>query len=92
MQFEGRLFMREVSPDGYNDLRTLHDPAFDVHPRLIALCTNAGDVGISIMIAKATGLAVVCRSGGHSTAGNSGRNDAMVIGVRKVQHCVIDTH
>ena len=86
LNFRGYLVVRDASSDEYNDLRKLHDPAFDVFPSLIAVCTSADDVRIAISIAKATGLSAVCRSGGHSTAGYSGRDDALVIDLREMQN------
>lgn len=90
LKFGGYLVLRDASSNDYNELRRLHDPAFDTFPSLIAVCTNTDDVRIAIAIAKTTGLSVVCRSGGHSTAGYSGRDDGMVIDLRMMRLFEVD--
>ncbi|MFC4115394.1 FAD-binding oxidoreductase [Nonomuraea zeae] len=55
---------------GYAGARRLYNPAFDrVRPGGVAYCANAADVSRCLAFARATGVPVTSRSGGHSYAG-----------------------
>ncbi|MFC2968557.1 FAD-dependent oxidoreductase [Acidimangrovimonas pyrenivorans] len=57
-------------PD-YDRDRMLSNPRFDHFPKVIVYCVAESDVRSCLELARAAGLAVVVRSGGHSTGGFS---------------------
>ncbi|WP_344874378.1 FAD-binding oxidoreductase [Nonomuraea antimicrobica] len=55
---------------GYTTARRLFNPAYDqVRPQAVAYCESAGDVSACLGFARANGVPVTSRSGGHSYAG-----------------------
>jgi len=57
---------------GYDAARLLYSPRFDgVHPLAVVYCESAIDVSRTILWARANGVAIAPRSGGHSYAGYS---------------------
>ncbi|NUS02850.1 MAG: FAD-binding oxidoreductase [Nonomuraea sp.] len=55
---------------GYDRARRLFNPVHDrIRPGGVAYCANPGDVSTCLAFARATGVAVTPRSGGHSYAG-----------------------
>jgi len=74
---------------GYNDARQGFMHGYQEFPQLIAFCTCESDVVAALAFARASGLKVVARSGGHSTAGFS-VNDQMVVDTSRLSHVLID--
>jgi FAD/FMN-containing dehydrogenase len=74
---------------GYNDARMGFMHPYQEFPQLIAFCTCESDVVAALAFARASGLKVVARSGGHSTAGFS-VNDQMVVDTSRISHVLID--
>ncbi|NJP93300.1 FAD-binding oxidoreductase [Nonomuraea sp. FMUSA5-5] len=71
-RLRGRLAGTLVLPGdaGYAAARRLNNPAFDgVRPQAVAYCASAADVSASLAFARAHGVPVTSRSGGHSYAG-----------------------
>ena len=62
----------------------------DKRPRMIAACSDASDVRAALDRARADGLAVAVRSGGHAVAGQSSNDDGLVIDVRPMKSIDID--
>lgn len=57
---------------GYTTATQLFNPSFDsIHPAAVAYCANPSDVQRSIAFARAHGVALATRGGGHSFAGYS---------------------
>lgn len=75
--FQGQL----VHPNdpAYEKDRLIFNPAFQGFPQLIAYCVAESDVAWCLSAAQANGMAAVCRSGGHSTAGFSTIDGGLVI-------------
>jgi FAD/FMN-containing dehydrogenase len=67
--FRGRL-IRPGDPD-YDEQRKVWNGSIDRHPALIARCTGVADVIAAVRFARATGLLVAVRGGGHSFPGLS---------------------
>jgi FAD/FMN-containing dehydrogenase len=67
------------------------NPAFDEKPALIAFCQIAADVRYCLKFAATWSLQVVCRSGGHSTAGFCLATGALVIDVSQINDVYVDT-
>ena len=74
----------------YDDRRAVFNAMIDKRPRMIASCSTAADVALALDRARADGLAVAVRSGGHAVAGLSTNNDGLVIDVRPMKTISID--
>lgn len=74
---DGELYTPE-SP-GYDDVRRPADVRYaDVRPRAVVRCASARDVVRAIAYARAEGLPVVPRGGGHCFAGRSSTDGVVV--------------
>ena len=61
-------------------------PPSSADQRLVVYCETPGDVRQSLGFARRLGLAVRCRSGGHSTAGFSVADGCMIIDTSRMQY------
>ena len=66
-QLRGRL-LRPGDP-GYDDARTIWNGMIDRRPALVARCVGVGDVVACVRFAKAQGLTLSVKGGGHNIAG-----------------------
>src|ERR1019366_3838949 len=62
----------------------------DRRPRLIVKCTDAADVMAAVRMAKANGLRVSIRGGGHNAAGLGVCDDGMVIDLAPINYVRVD--
>jgi FAD/FMN-containing dehydrogenase len=53
----------------YDEVRALHNGAYDVRPQAIARCVDAADVMAAVTTAQGLGVDVAVRGGGHNGAG-----------------------
>src|SRR5580698_2733843 len=65
--FSGRLLLPADAE--YEDARRIHNGLVDKHPALIARCHGVADVADAVKLARALGLEVSVRGGGHNVAG-----------------------
>jgi FAD/FMN-containing dehydrogenase len=73
---------RVITPDDdddYDTARTLFYGGMDRRPIAIVRATGADDVGHAIRVTRDAGVDLAVRSGGHSVAGHSVIDDAVVI-------------
>src|SRR3954466_4066920 len=73
----------------YDVARKLHDPTVDRRPAAIVRVADAQDVSGTIRFAKASGLEIAVRSGGHSIPGHSMVDDGGVIDTTELKSLYI---
>src|SRR4051812_13624504 len=76
-QFRGPVL--EPADAAYDQARKVYNAMIDRRPGLIAICADVADVMAAVKMAKANGLPVSIRGGGHNAAGLSVCDDGMVI-------------
>ena len=86
--FEGRL----IGPDDsdYDEARSLFNAMIDKRPALIARCANADDVAKAVAFARAHGLPIAIRGGGHNGAGLGSVDDGVVIDLSLMRDVEVD--
>ena len=76
--------------DGYDNARRIWNAMIDRRPALIARCAGAADVVRSVNFARAHGLRVAVRGGGHNVAGNAVCDGGLVIDLSPMKGIRID--
>ena len=74
----------------YDESRAIFNSMIDRKPALIAKATDADDVAAVIALARDTGVDLTVRSGGHSVAGMSIADDAILLDLRGLNQVVVD--
>jgi FAD binding domain len=75
--FQGELL--DPRHPGYDGARRLWNGAIDKRPALIARCTGPADVRAGIELARAGGLPLAVRGGGHNVAGTASCDGGLVL-------------
>jgi hypothetical protein len=86
--FDGELW--HPGDPGYDEARVVFNTIFDRHPAAIARCASERDVIAALSLARRKGLPISVRAGGHSAAGFSVADDALVVDVRGLTDVAID--
>lgn len=87
----GRHFLR--GDDGYEAARrgtVWNQRVPERYPEVIVQATDTDDIVSALRYAKANGLKVNIRSGGHSWAANHLQNGALLLDVNRINHARID--
>jgi FAD/FMN-containing dehydrogenase len=80
----------EPGDPGYEDPCTLFNTMIRRRPRLVARCVGVDDVVAALALARAHGLPVAVRAGGHSVAGLSLCDDGVVLDLRDMADVEVD--
>jgi FAD/FMN-containing dehydrogenase len=80
----------EPGDGGYEAARHVWNAMIDKRPALIARCRCEADVLAALAHARAQGLEVAVRGGGHNVAGSALCNDGMVIDLSPMRAVVVD--
>jgi len=83
---------RVIAPDdeGYDAGRTLFYGGYERHPAVIVRAADVDDVARVVNLARASGLPLAVRGGGHSAAGHSVCDDGIVLDLRDLRSLEID--
>ena len=90
---DGRPFAGElIGPDHprYEQARRIWNGMIDRRPALIARCAGEDDVISALRFARARGLPVAVRGGGHNVAGNATCDDGVVIDLSGLKGIAVD--
>ena len=70
-----------VLPDAasYDEVRRVHNGDIDRRPAVIARCRGMADIGDAIRFARARGLEITVRGGGHNVGGRAVADGGMMI-------------
>ncbi|HET9736638.1 MAG TPA: FAD-binding oxidoreductase, partial [Solirubrobacteraceae bacterium] len=74
----------------YDRARRVHNASVDRHPVLIVRPTDAADVALVVAHAQERGLPLVVRAGGHSMAGHSTGDGALLLDLSAMRDVEID--
>jgi FAD/FMN-containing dehydrogenase len=87
-----RVHGRVLAPgdEGYDDARVVALGGIDRRPAVIVRVADARDVREVIALARATGLELAVRAGGHSGAAHSVVDDGIVLDVRDLVSLEVD--
>jgi FAD/FMN-containing dehydrogenase len=86
--FQGQQF--RPGDDGYDEARAIYNGMVDKRPALIARCSGVADVVEAVNLARAKGLPLAVRCGGHNVAGNAVCADGIQIDLRGMKGVHVD--
>jgi FAD binding domain/Berberine and berberine like len=75
---------------GYGEARKVYNGMIDKRPRLIAKCTDVGDVIAAVNFGRDNNLPVSVRGGGHNAAGSGVCDDGLVIDLSPMRWVHVD--
>ena len=74
----------------YDDARKVYNAMIDKRPAVVVRCTGVADVIAAVNAARAAGLSVAIRGGGHSVPGFGTADDALVIDLGRMRGIRVD--
>jgi FAD/FMN-containing dehydrogenase len=91
-ELSGRVSGRVLRPtdDGYDAARRVHNGLVDRAPAVIVRCRSAADAAAGVRFARAAGLDVSVRGGGHSVAGRAVVDGAVMIDLAEMKGTSVD--
>ena len=83
---------RIIQPDdgGYDEARRVHNGLIDRRPAIIVRCRSAADAAAALRFARAEGLDISVRGGGHNVAGRAVADDAVMIDLAEMKGIQVD--
>lgn len=75
---------------GYDDARRVHNGLIDKRPSLIARCGTTADVVAAVARARADGLEISVRGGGHNVAGKAVTDGGLMIDLSPMKTIGVD--
>ncbi len=87
-RLDGRLL--RPSDDGYDAARRVHNGLVDRSPAVIVRCRSAADAAAGVRFARAAGLELCVRGGGHNVAGRAVVDGAVMIDLAEMKGIEID--
>src|SRR5207249_940872 len=76
--------------DEYDEVRRIHNALVDRRPALVARCRGAADVADAVKFARAAGLDISIRGGGHNVAGRAVVDGALMIDLSLMKGIHVD--
>jgi FAD/FMN-containing dehydrogenase len=76
--------------DGYEAARRVHNGLIDRRPAVIARCAGATDVADAVKLARANGLEISVRGGGHNVAGRAVGEGGLMIDLSPMRGIHVD--
>lgn len=86
--FNGRLLLSDHAE--YDRMRAVWNGAIDRRPAAIACCTDAAQVAEAVRFARASGLEIAVRGGGHNYAGHAVCDAGLMIHLGAMNRVVVD--
>jgi FAD binding domain len=88
----GAMLGRVIAPDDpdYESARLVVTAAVDRRPALIVRPADAADVSLAVSLARANGLELAIRGGGHSLAGHGTSDGGLVLDMSNMRGLHID--
>ena len=88
----GRIAGRVLRPgdDSYDAARRVHNGLVDRTPAVIIRCQSAADVAAGVRFARAAGLDLTVRGGGHNVAGRAVADDSVMIDLAEMKGVAVD--
>src|SRR4029077_8294023 len=74
----------------YDSSRALWNGAIDRKPAIVARCSIAEEVAEAVRFARASGLEIAVRGGGHNYAGNAACDGGMMIHLGDMNRVAVD--
>ena len=98
MQTDERRSIRDVLPagallpddDGYDTARISFNGILDRRPAAILSCATTADVVTAVRAARSASLPIAIRGGGHSVAGHSIPDGAIVVSLDRMRSVTVD--
>ncbi len=78
------------SDDGYDGARSLWNGDIDRRPAVIARCTTAEQIAAAVAFARAHGLEIAVRGGGHNFAGHGCCEGGLMIDLSQMNTVTVD--
>jgi FAD/FMN-containing dehydrogenase len=86
--FSGRII--DPAHSAYDTVRRLHNGLVDKRPALIAECRGVADVVDAVKFARAQGLEIAVRGGGHNVAGRASVDKGLMIDLAQMRGVSVD--
>ena len=80
----------EPTDAGYEEARRVHNGLVDKRPAVIVRCRGAADVADAIRFARAEGLEISVRGGGHNVAGRAVSDGGLMIDLAEMKGIHVD--